>query len=264
MVFIMSKVFWFAITPFNIILSLLLVGCLLLFKKPKTGRKLIGTGLILLFVFGLEFIPTFLIGLLENRILAGHIPDKIDGIIVLAGAVNMEASRFELIELTEQADRIIVGIILTKKHPEARLIVTGGSGNLKRDEKFKEADYLEKLSLALGIDKERMLIERNSRNTHEHAAEMATLLPKNGQWVLITSAFHMPRSFGCFKNKGLNVIPYPVDYKTKLTMFSNLSLTSFLPTPGNITIFSIALHEWLGLVTYRLMGYTDSLFPKAD
>jgi uncharacterized SAM-binding protein YcdF (DUF218 family) len=264
MFFILSKVFWLAITPFNIILLLLLVGCLLLFKKPKTGKKLIGTGLILVFMFGLEFIPGFMMGSLENRIPAGDIPDKIDGIIVLAGAVDMEASRFELIELNEQADRIVVGIILSKKHPEAKLILTGSSGNLKQDEKFIEADYLKRLSLLLGIDKEGILIERNSRNTHEHAVEMAKLLPKDGHWVLITSAFHMPRSFGCFRNRGLNVIPYPVDYKTKLGVLSNLSLTSFLPTSRNISIFSIALHEWFGLVTYRLMGYTDSLFPNAD
>ncbi len=264
MFFIMSKVFWFAITPFNIILLLLLVGCLLLFKKPKTGKKLIGTGLVLVFMFGLEFIPGFMMGSLENRIPAGDIPDKIDGIIVLAGAVDMEASRFELIELNEQADRIVVGIILSKKHPEATLIVTGGSGNLKQDQKFNEADYLKRLSLLLGIDKEKILIERNSRNTHEHAVEMAKLLPQNGHWVLITSAFHMPRSFGCFKNRGLNVIPYPVDYKTKSAIFSNLSLTSFLPTLGNISVFSIALHEWLGLLIYRLTGFTDSILPKAD
>jgi uncharacterized SAM-binding protein YcdF (DUF218 family) len=264
MFFILSKVFWFVVTPFNIILLLFLLGSLLLSKKPKIGKKLIGGGLILVFILGLEFIPNFMIGVLENRIPAGHMPDRIDGIIVLAGAANMEASRFELIELTEQADRIIAGIILSKKHPEAKLIITGGSGNLKQDEKFKEADYLKKLSLLLGTQEERILIERNSRNTHEHAVEMATLLPKNGQWVLITSAFHMPRSFGCFKNRGLDVIPYPVDYKTKLSIFSNLSLTSFLPTLGSISVFSIALHEWLGLVTYRLMGYTDSLFPKGD
>ena len=264
MFFLLSKILWIVINPFNVILALLVLGWLLLFKKPAAGKRLIGIGLLIIFVAGSGFLPGIMMRSLENRIPAGDIPDKIDSIIVLAGAVDMEASRFELIELTEQADRIIEGIILAKKHPEVRLIVTGGSGNLKQDEKFKEADFLEKLSLSLGIDKERILIEQNSRNTHEHAAEMAKLLPKDGHWVLITSAFHMPRSFGCFKNRGLNVIPYPVDYKTKLSIFSNLSLNSFLPTLGNISVFSIALHEWLGLVTYRLMGYTDSLFPKAD
>ena len=104
-------------------------------------------------------------------------------------------------------------------------------------------------------------MERNSRNTHEHAAAMAKMLPdKKGQWALITSAFHMPRSLGCFKREGINVIPYPVDYKTKPD--NALSLTSFLPTLGNIGSFNVAFHEWTGLIAYRLAGYTDSVFPE--
>jgi len=197
---------------------------------------------------------------LENRIPASMPPDKIDGIIVLAGMVDMEASRGELIELTDQADRIIEGIILAKKYPEAKLIITGGSGYLKQDENLKEAGYLEKLAVSLGISRNRLIVERNSRNTHEHAVAMAKMLPdKKGRWVLITSAFHMPRSAGCFKKQGINIIPYPVDYKTKLKR--KLSLISFLPSLGNIGNFNVAFHEWIGLIAYKTMGYTDSIFP---
>ena len=261
MFFWLSKVLWFIVNPFNVILILLVLGWLLLFKRQKTGRKLIGIGLIMIFLFGLSPLSSFMMGLLENRISAGKIPDKIDGIIVLAGMVDMESSRGELIELTDQADRIVQGIIISKQHPEARLIITGGSGYLKQSENLREADYLEKLAVLLGISTNRLLVERNSRNTHEHAVVMAKMLPdKNGRWVLITSAFHMPRSLGCFKKEGVNVIPYPVDYKTKLD--NALSLTSFLPTLGNIGSFNVAFHEWTGLIAYRLTGYTDSVFPE--
>ena len=260
MFFWLSKVLWFIVNPFNVILILLALGWLLLFKRQKAGRKLIGIGLIMIFLFGLSFLPNFMMGLLENRIHAGKIPKKIDGIIVLAGMVEMESSRGELIELTEQADRIVEGIILARKHPEARLIITGGSGNLRQGEKYREADYLEKLSISLGIDKDRLIVERDSKNTHEHAIAMSKMLSEKGQWVLITSAFHMPRSLGCFKKEGINVIPYPVDYKTKPD--NALSLTSFLPTLGNIGSFNVAFHEWTGLIAYRLTGYTDSVFPE--
>lgn len=261
MFFWLSKVLWFIANPFNVIVILLVLGWLLLFKKQRAGRKLIGIGLIMIFLFGLSPLSNFMMGLLENRIRAGKIPEKIDGIIVLAGMVDMGSSRGELIELTDQADRIVQGIILSKKHPEARLIITGGSGSLKQSENLREADYLEKLAVLLGISMNRLLVERNSRNTHEHAVAMAKMLPdKNGRWVLITSAFHMPRSLGCFKREGINVIPYPVDYKTKLD--NSLSLTSFLPTLGNIGSFNVAFHEWTGLIAYRLKGYTDSVFPK--
>jgi uncharacterized SAM-binding protein YcdF (DUF218 family) len=261
MFFWLSKVLWFIVNPFNVILILLALGWLLLFKRQRAGRKLIGIGLIMIFLFGLSPLSSFMMSLLENRISAGKIPEKIDGIIVLAGMVDMGSSRGGLIELTDQADRIVQGIILSKKHPEARLIITGGSGYLKQNENLREADYLEKLAVLLGISKNRLLVERNSRNTHEHAVAMAKMLPdKNGQWVLITSAFHMPRSLGCFKREGISVIPYPVDYKTKLD--NALSLTSFLPTLGNIGSFNVAFHEWTGLVAYRLTGYIDSVFPE--
>lgn len=266
MFFITSKILWYALNPFNLILLLLISGWLLYFKKPRIGQTLFGTGLILILLFGLMPIPNLLIRSLENRISAGTLPGRIDGIIVLAGGVDIESSRPGLIELRAESDRIIEAVIMAKKHPEAKLIITGGTGSLDQNEHLREADYLQKLAILLGIAKDRIFVERNSRNTREHAIEVAKLLHErdNGQWVLITSAFHMPRSFGCFKKEGLTMIPYPIDYKTKLDIFSKLSMISLLPTTGNISNFNIALHEWLGLIAYRLMGYTDSVFPKTD
>ena len=261
MFFFLSKILWFVINPFNIILIFLISGWLLIYKKPKMAKWLVGAALFLIFLTGLSPLSDLMMHALENRIPAGTIPAKIDGIIVLAGMVDMEYSRGELIELTEQADRIVEGIILARKHPEARLIITGGSGNLRQGEKYREADYLKKLSISLGVDKDRLIVERDSRNTHEHAVAMSKMLYSKGQWVLITSAFHMPRSLGCFKKEGLNVMPYPVDYKTNLHVFNNLEWDSFLPTSGNQSRFSVALHEWLGLIAYRLSGFTDSFFP---
>ena len=266
MFFLLSKILWIVINPFNVILALLVLGWLLLFKKPAAGKRLIGMGLLIIFLAGSGFLPGIMMRSLENRIPAGTIPSKIDGVIVLAGMVNMEFSRKGLIELTEQADRIIEGIIMVQRYPGAKLIITGGSGYLKQGENLKEADYLKKLAISLGVNEERIFIERNSRNTHEHAVALAKILhaEEKGQWVLITSAFHMPRSLGCFKKEGLDVIPYPVDYKTTVDTSNNFSIVSFVPTMGNLSSFNIALHEWLGLAAYRLMNYTNSVFPEAD
>lgn len=266
MFFLLSKILWIAINPFNVILALLVLGWLLLFKKPAVGKRLIGMGLLIIFLAGSGFLPGIMMRSLENRIPAGTIPSKINGVIVLAGMVNMKSSRKGLIELTEQSDRIIEGIIMVQRYSGAKLIIIGGSGSLKQGENLKEADYLKKLAISLGVNEERIFIERNSRNTHEHAVALAKILhtEEGWQWVLITSAFHMPRSLGCFMKEGLNVIPYPVDYKTTVDVSNNFSIVSFLPTMGNLSSFNIALHEWLGLVTYRFMSYTGSVFPEAD
>ena len=266
MFFISSKILWYLLNPFNIILLLLISGWLLFSRKPKIGKALFSSALILIFFCGLWPISTLLIRTLENRIHPGPLPNRLDGIIILAGGVDMAAGRRGLIELRAEADRIIEGVILAKKYPGAKLIITGGTGSLDQSDLRREADALQILAISLGIQRERIIVERNSRNTHEHAVELAKLLANkdNSQWVLITSAFHMPRAFACFRKAGIMVIPYPVDYKTQFNIHDALSISMLLPTLGNINRFNIALHEWLGLVVYRLLGYTDSVFPRAS
>jgi len=264
MFFVVSKILWYTLNPFNIIVIILILGWALLSRKPKIGKALLGGALILIFLCGLSPISTVLIRTLENRILPRPVPNRIDGIIILAGGVDMKSSRRGLIELVAESDRIIEGVILAKRHPEAKVIITGGTGSLGQSDALREADGLAKLARSLGIPRERIIVERNSRNTHEHAVEMAKLLKgkENEKWLLITSAGHMPRSFGCFRKVGLSPIPYPVDYKSEVGIYDALSMSMFLPTPGNISRFSEALHEWMGLIVYRLMGYTDSVFPR--
>ena len=262
MFFIISKILGFMVDPFNLVTLLLLFGLAFLLKKSVVGRKLICIGIVMLFICGSNCVPMYCISILENRIPASNIPDEIDGIIVLTGMVNMKSSRAKLVELSSSADRIINGIILAQKHPQAKLIITGGTGSLIQNESLKEADYLKRLSIALGVKEQRILIERESRNTHEHTEKLAKLIPKDGIWILVTSAYHMPRALGCFRESGFNVLPYPVDYQNKLDRYTWLNLSTFWPSTGNFQKITKALHEWVGLVFYHLLGYTDSFFPK--
>ena len=263
MFFIVSKIMGFMVDPFNIVTLLFLSGLALLFKKSVAGRKLICIGVVMLFICGLNYVPRYCISILENRIPTANIPDEIDGIIVLTGMVNKHSSRAGLIELSSSADRIINGVILAQKYPQAKLIITGGTGSLIQNESLKEADYLKKLSIALGVREQRILIERESRNTHEHTEKLAKLIPKDGVWILVTSAYHMPRALGCFRKADFNVLPYPVDYQNRLDRYYGWSdLSAFWPSTDNFQKITKALHEWIGLAAYRLVNYTDSLFPK--
>ncbi len=125
MFFYLSKVFSFVANPFNLILLLLVSGWLFLFRRPKVGRVLIGCALISIFLFGSDFLPNFMIHVLENRISPSAIPAKIEGIIVLAGIIDIEASRPGLVELAGEDDRIIEGIILAQRHPNTKIIISG-------------------------------------------------------------------------------------------------------------------------------------------
>jgi uncharacterized SAM-binding protein YcdF (DUF218 family) len=149
-------------------------------------------------------------------------------------------------------------IELARRYPQTRLVFTGGSGNPTYQE-AREADLAEELFSNLGLDPERVVLERESRNTYENARNTNTLIEHgaNETWLLVTSAFHMPRSFGVFCQQGWKMKPYPVDYRTLQGELLDVNLDF----PGNLTDFNLALREWIGLLAYRLTGKTNRLVP---
>ena len=103
---------------------------------------------------------------------------------------------------------------LARRFPNARVVFSGGSANLISND-AREADFAGAIFESLGVDKSRLIMERESRNTQENAEfSKALVKPKEGErWVLVTSAFHMPRSVGLFRKAGFAVEPYPVDWR---------------------------------------------------
>jgi uncharacterized SAM-binding protein YcdF (DUF218 family) len=148
---------------------------------------------------------------------------------------------------------------LAHMNPEAKLVYTGGSGSLTR-QKLKEADYVVDLYEVLGIPQERLILERESRNTWENAKfTMEMISPKADEnWILVTSAFHMPRAVGAFRRVGWEMIPYPVDYKVQ----QKISFPSPLDFGSGLGGMSNAGHEWIGLIAYWLTGKNSAAFPK--
>ena len=124
----------------------------------------------------------------------------------------------------------------------------------------READYSAPILENLGIPKARLILERDSRNTWENAMFTKQLVaPKPGErWLLVTSAFHMPRSMGIFRKAGFDVEAYPVDWRMggreDLFSFTNMGADGLGRT-------EVAMREWIGLVAYRLMGRTGELLP---
>lgn len=261
MFFILSKVLWWVTEPSNALLLLLCLGTVLLWTKwPRLGRLAVTAAAVFALAVAVSPIATVTLAMLENRFpIVEEPPAKVDGIIVLGGVVDPYITAGQgQIAIDGEAERITEFIQLAMRYPEARLVFTGGSGQLLRP-KPKEADVALELIARLGIDPERLEIENRSRNTHENVVFSKEMIdPKPGEtWLLITSAFHMPRSVGCFRQAGWPVLPYPVDFK--------LTGEGVLAPPfslgGGLERFSTALHEWLGLTFYRLTGRTDTWWP---
>ncbi|MCW8969892.1 MAG: YdcF family protein [Rhodospirillales bacterium] len=261
MFFYLSKILWFVVEPGNLLLIILCVGVVLLWTPWRTAGKWGVTLAAVLAVF-MATTPAgkMLIGVLEDRIERPEsLPDAVDGVIVLGGVVSpaLSDARGEA-SLNGASERLFAFSELAARYPKARLVFTGGSGELF-DQKRKEAHYVGPIFNRLGTDLSRIVFEDRSRNTFENAVFSHELVaPVKGEnWIVITSAFHMPRALGCFRKLGWDVIPYPVDFVTDGMGEASLTLS----LQGGIGYLSAAMHEWLGLVFYWLTGKTDAVFP---
>jgi len=263
--FILSKTIGIMLLPANFLIGLGLIGIVLLATRfAPLGRKLLVVSIVLLAICGFSPLGYLLLYPLESRFppwdAARGAPD---GIIVLGGPVDTDISAAHNMPVTRSGtDRIIAGAALAYRYPNARIVFTGGSANLISND-AKEADYAAEIFESLGIPKSRLTIERLSRNTYENAAfSKALVAPKEGErWVMVTSAYHMPRSVGLFRKVGFAVEPYPVDWRVggraDLFSFTNFSVDGLART-------DTGLREWMGLVAYRLSGRTDALLPGPD
>ncbi len=262
MFFILSKVLWFGADPANFCLGLLVLGlCLTSDKARRWGRRLLVAGTAGL--IGCGFLPfgTILLAGLENRFPPpGEMPADPAGIIVLGGAIDQVVSATrQVVSMPASGTRLTESAVLARRFPQTRLIYSGGSGSLV-PLLGSEAAEARAFWIALGIAPERITLENQSRNTFENARFSRMLLdPKPDQrWILVTSAFHMPRSVGLFRAAGFSVIPFPVDFRTTGTWRDWIPNASAGP---GLERFSFALHEWVGLAAYRLTHKIDDLFP---
>lgn len=185
-------------------------------------------------------------------------PTKIDGIIVIGGA--LDAPRFDKWPgsgFDPAIGRLFEAARLAKAYPRARLLDVGGPDPHTPDRRA-EADAAADVLAQLGVPRERIEIERESRNTYENAVNAAAMAhPRPGEtWVLITSAFHMPRAIGCFRFAGFSPLADPVDYH-----WIGEGKPGF-DVVGGLDALDLATHEFFGLASYRLMGRTDALWPS--
>ena len=248
--------------PTNFLLVLGLAGALLLVSRfAALGRKLLVVSVVLLAICGFSPLGNLLLYPLEQRFPPWDATKGApDGIIVLGGAVEADLSVAHGVPVTKgAADRMIAGAALARRYPDARIVFTGGSANLISND-AKEADYASEIFASLGISTARMTMERLSRNTQENAEFTKSLVrPKLGErWLLVTSAFHMPRSIGIFRKAGFAVEPYPVDWRVG----GRADLFSFTNLAGDgLGRTDTAIREWMGLIAYRLTGKTSELLP---
>ncbi|WP_245003432.1 MULTISPECIES: YdcF family protein [Bradyrhizobium] len=262
MYFVLSKTLGTALLPINLLVELGILSLVLMLTRfAALGRKLAVTTLILLALAAFSPLGNLLLYPLESRFPKWD-PSRgaPDGIIVLGGSVDTDLSAAHRTPVVSAAaDRMLAPAELARRYPNARIVFTGGSANLVSTD-AREADYSAPILENLGIPKERLIVERDSRNTWENAVFTRQLVaPKPGErWLLVTSAFHMPRAMGIFRKAGFDVEAYPVDWRMggrdDLFAFTHLGKEGLGRT-------DVAMREWIGLLAYRVMGRTGKLLP---
>jgi len=265
MFFVLSMVIYFLITPSNLFILLSFAGVVLLaatrWRRGGANVALLGSvGLILGGFFPLSELVLLP---LEQRFPAfppdGPAPA---GIIVLGGGIEsgLSEARGQVV-VNDAGERPIYFADLARRFPEARLVFSGGSGFLGGG--ISEADIVSRQADTIGVPRNRLILENLSRNTRENAAFSAGLVhPKPGErWLLVTSAWHMPRAVGCFREAGFTVEAFPVDYRTR--GWDDLLHVHGFSSDGLLQL-DLAVKEWIGLVAYRLAGYIPDWLPGPD
>jgi uncharacterized SAM-binding protein YcdF (DUF218 family) len=260
--FVLSKVLGFFALPSNFLITIGLAGLILLCTRfTRLASWLIVTSIVLLAIAGLSPLGNALMVPLEQRFPPWNPSHGApDGIVVLGGSLSPEISAARnAVALNEAAERITVAVELARRYPDARIVFSGGNAALIREGGIEAAFAVQEFE-ALGIPHERIIAEEQSRNTVENAVFSRLIAqPKPGErWLLVTSAYHMPRAMGVFRAAGFPVEAYPVDWRTRGPIDAT---EPFVSLGDGLRRTDTAVREWVGLVAYRLTGKTAELFP---
>jgi uncharacterized SAM-binding protein YcdF (DUF218 family) len=263
MFFYISNILGFFTEPSNFIATIAVIGiALVLLKRQRVGTFLVTFSILLLLLFGFSPIGNVLLLSLTERFPKwqdnGRAPD---GIIVLGGAIDADATAARgSLELDSSAERVTAMLELARRYPQARIVFTGGASSLI-EKTLAEAPVAGELLQRFGVAPDRITLENDSRTTDENAVFTSRIVkPKPGErWLLVTSAWHMPRSVGVFRKAGFSDIEaYPVDWRTRGWIDAG---EAFGTASAGLARSDAAMHEWVGLFSYWLSGRSSELLP---
>ena len=248
-----SKLLWLLIKPESLLLIAFSAGFLLLWLcKTEIAKRILGGVLVAMLMIGFFPLGEWLLYPLESRYPHNVEPEQVDGIVALSGALDpMGTKVWDQVVAGGAAERNFAFVRLANKYPDARLVYTGGASSMTYQQ-YKAADAAKRLYAELGLDIDRILFERESRNTAESAVNVKRLVnPKlDEKWMLLTTGWHMPRSVGVFCKVGWQVIPYPVDFQTKPGHLLRIGWDF----ADHMRDLNTAVKEWVGLFAYALLG----------
>ena len=253
MFFILSKILSIFSSPLTWVFAIFIWAWFTKLEVRKKKLRILGVGV--LYFFTNSFIVDEFFRWHEQRDeITSTLNEKYDIAIVLGGFMTYDPMA-SLEGFHESSDRFLHAYKLMKQGDVDLVLLSGGSGSILRPED-REAELMRMFLLKIGEDREHFLFETESKNTRENAVNCALTIKKNrpkGKYLLITSGYHMPRAIKCFEKVGVPVTPYSVDHYVGERRFEPDYL--FLPSVSALSRWNILIHEWIGTITYKMMGY---------
>jgi len=255
MFFVFSKILNFLISPFSWITITLILT--LLYRKKSLGKRFLIVSIVLLFFFGNEFIANEIMSAWEGKPVSfSEYKSEYDVAVILGGVTRTDMEPRDRVYFDRGADRIVHPLFLFRMGKIKKFLVSGGTGRLVNP-KYSEAPALAKALVLFGVPKEDVLIESNSRNTHENAVFSKDIIskefPRGVKILLVTSAFHMKRAKGCFAKSGLEFDVLKTDFLAHPRQFTPDIL--ILPSYNAFFFWNKLNKEWLGMIAYKIAGY---------
>jgi uncharacterized SAM-binding protein YcdF (DUF218 family) len=252
MFFTLSKLFWLFAAPSHLLFLLVLgTGLCLLLRWLRTARVLGVAAALLLIIAGMSPLPLWAVRAMENQYPRPAWPAHVDGVLILgAGFDTALLKQRRALPANGGLLRVVEAYAAARHYPEARIVFSGGSGFL-HGQPFSEAETARYLLDEIGLQPSRLVLEPRSRNTYENILFSKQLVkPKPGEvWLLATSAIHLPRAMAIARKLDWPMQAWPTDFITSPDGGSDP-----FEFGGNLGLADTAVHEWVGMLVYRLTG----------
>jgi uncharacterized SAM-binding protein YcdF (DUF218 family) len=254
MFFVLSKTLNYLSQP--LVMLLLMWAVSIFIKNTQWKKRIRMTVFALAFLFTNDFLTNEVVRLYETPVTPlSEINKTYEYGIVLTGVTSTSKVLRDRVYVVSSPDRVNHSFLLYKKGIIKKILISGGSGKLL-DEDYSEAEELYGLYRLMGVDSANLLIEGASRNTHESAVAVKEMMAgkvASADCLLITSAYHMPRSAACFRKVGWNCDAFSTDLKFHRREYTPDVL--IIPKLDPMYTWQILIKEWTGLVAYKLSGY---------
>jgi uncharacterized SAM-binding protein YcdF (DUF218 family) len=258
--FIIKKILTPFLLPVTLGLLISFIGLffLLATKKPRTGKILVSIGLLLMLSLSYGFVSDRVIKPLEyrykpydiqltNELLKSQNQFPLKYVVVLGADHVSDPSLPITSQISDESlVRLIEGIIVHRKHKASKLILSGGIVF----DPIPEAAMMARVAEELGVDRNDIIMEADSKDTKDEAHFIKRIV-KDNPFVLVTSAYHMPRAIAMLRKLGLDPIPAPTRHYVKRRAGGP---HDYFPWAKNLNKAEAAFHEYFGMMWAKLRG----------